>query len=212
MLALETSTDLFIAASESDLTVEIDDTLIFSANDHITSGIGTKLVKVELLDLQDFAFFSNGEVTIMPKETALPGDYPLIVRVTDKQSRPHEKQYIIKVAGREIEQTQAEEKPIEIASSQNFDEIETELDENAVCDKACKLAQLERAKENLVTEMTIEVGGIEIDINLEQLTGESDGEKSEIESIMESVEDLPAEVQTAVFSAVLQGNSKYKEQ
>ena len=60
--------------------------------------------------------------------------------------------------------------------------------------------------------MTIEVGGIEIDINLEQLTGESDGEKSEIESIMESVEDLPAEVQTAVFSAVLQGNSKYKEQ
>ena len=63
--------------------------------------------KVELLELKDFAYFSNGKVTILPKKKVKPGKYPLIVRVTDKQSRPHQKQYIVKVLGPLNEQVKA---------------------------------------------------------------------------------------------------------
>ena len=90
----------------------------------------------------------------------------------------------------------------------------TEVDDAAYCDKTCKREKLERARANNAKEVKIDVDGIEININLEQLATKDKGEgaKSAIEEIMESVEDMPAEIQMAVFSAVLQENAKYKEQ
>ena len=51
-------------------------------------------------------------------------------------------------------------------------------------------------------------------MNLEELnskTKEGDGEKSQVEKIMEQAEDLPLEVQQLVFGALLTENAKYKE-
>ena len=81
------------------MTVEIDSKLEFSIDDHITQDIGSIFNKVELLELKDFAYFSNGVVTILPKKQVKPGTYPLIVRITDKQSRPQQKQYTFRVEG-----------------------------------------------------------------------------------------------------------------
>jgi len=81
------------------LTVEIDSKLEFSIDDHITPDIGSRFDKVELLELKDFAYVSNGVVTILPKKQVKPGTYPLIVRIIDNQSRPQQKQYTFKVLG-----------------------------------------------------------------------------------------------------------------
>lgn len=81
------------------MTVEIDSKLEFSIDDHITQDIGSRFDKVELLELKDFAYVSNGVVTILPKKQVKPGTYPLIVRIIDNQSRPQQKQYTFKVLG-----------------------------------------------------------------------------------------------------------------
>ena len=65
-----------------------------------------------------------------------------------------------------------------------------------------------------MTETTIEIDGIEIDINLELLTQSPDNEEdaNEIQKVMEQVDDMPVEIQQKVFDTLLKENAKYKEQ
>ena len=71
---------------------------------------------------------------------------------------------------------------------------------------------LQEAKKSIVKEKKIAIGGKEITMDLEGLhKGPDEGEESsQIEQIMEQVEDLPVEFQQQVFDAVLTGNAEYK--
>ena len=59
--------ELFVTQNDSDLAVNIDSKLVLVVDDFITQGIGTRFDKVELLELGEFAYFSNNRITIAPK-------------------------------------------------------------------------------------------------------------------------------------------------
>ena len=54
--------------------------LVLFVIDYIAQGTGTKFDKVELLELREFAYFSNNRITIAPTMLTKPGRYPFILR------------------------------------------------------------------------------------------------------------------------------------
>ena len=91
-------------------------------------------------------------------------------------------------------------------------EIEDGCDEDCLKEKVKEIAseKLQEAIEEIKTETKINIDGREIKLDLEKLTQndvEDDDEISEVQEIMEQVEDLPIEVQQEVFDTILNENA-----
>ena len=172
-------------------------------------------------------------ITINPNSEKYVGSYPFIVRVVDKQNNPADKQYTVNVVDpnakpeegeavveETVEEEEVKEEAVEAKSIVEEEEEgkileEEKVEEKAeedICDAECQeeekkkqaALELEKALENVVTETSIEIAGLEIEIKLDELTSEeSDSKESAITEIMEKVEDMPVEVQEAVFDSVL---------
>ena len=50
-------------------------------------GLGTKLEKIELLQLADFATIMNDQIIVTPNSQVTASSYPFILRVIDAQNK-----------------------------------------------------------------------------------------------------------------------------
>ena len=122
----------------SPIEVLIDEEFTFIVSQYITAGIGTKIDKVELMQLGDFSTYDQTAhvVKVMPKQLAQAGDYPFIVRVFDSQNRPQSQQFGIKVVlSAETEESEEVEEE-QVATDEELATQEA-IEDDPDCDEKC---------------------------------------------------------------------------